>query len=258
MSYVINDEAQIDNLKVQIYKTRSLLGAGASRLVKARVKMLLDQQDYVNIIFAAAPSQREFLKCLSEETDIEWTRINAFHMDEYLGLGDDAQERFGHFLSVNIFDQVPFHKINYLNKGTVDPRDESNRYSDLLRANPPDIVCMGIGENGHIAFNDPHVADFNDPFLVKVVDLDQFCRQQQVNDGCFRQIGDVPTHAITLTIPALLQAHYVFCIVPGSNKAAAVYHALNENVQEKYPSTVLRTHRHAVLLLDENSAARLR
>lgn len=130
-------------------------------------------------------------------------------------------------------------------------------YARLLTHHPADIVCMGIGENAHIAFNDPHVADFDDPHLVKVVDLDESCRQQQVNDGCFDHIDDVPSYAITLTIPALYSAKSLFCMVPGANKAQAVYHTLHEEITEKYPSTILRRHRDATLFLDLKSAARL-
>jgi glucosamine-6-phosphate deaminase len=116
---------------------------------------------------------------------------------------------------------------------------------------------MGIGENTHIAFNDPHVADFNDDKMVKVVDLDQACRQQQVNDGCFSHIGEVPTHALTLTVPALFKAKYAYCVVPGEKKAQAIYHTLNDEISEKYPSTILRRHSHAILFADEDSTSRI-
>jgi glucosamine-6-phosphate deaminase len=128
---------------------------------------------------------------------------------------------------------------------------------DLLNQNPTDIVCMGIGINTHIAFNDPHVADFNDLQLVKTVELDKVCRQQQVDDGCFDDLGKVPSRAITLTIPALMRANYIYCMVPGSSKSQAVYHTLNSEVNQKYPSTVLRKHSNAILYLDMESSGRI-
>ena len=257
MDYVVNDQKQVDNLAVRIYNSRSSMGGDAAGLVGKRIKASLGQQDFVNMIFAAAPSQTEFLKYLSEQENIDWTRVNAFHMDEYLGLPPDATQRFGNFLKSNIFDKVPFHTVNYLLENRMDDAGECDRYSELLDRNPPDIVCMGIGENAHIAFNDPHVARFNDPVSVKVVELDERCRMQQVNDGCFGHIDDVPVSAITLTIPALLQASHIFCMVPGVNKAEAVYHTLTSEIQEKYPSTILRTHDDAMLFLDRGSSAKL-
>jgi glucosamine-6-phosphate deaminase len=134
---------------------------------------------------------------------------------------------------------------------------ECTRYNSLLKQYPPDIVCMGIGENGHLAFNDPPVADFNDPLLVKQVTLEAVCRQQQVNDGCFADLEDVPQYAITLTIPVLLSASFISCVVPGSSKARAVFNTLYQPVDTAYPSSVLRTHSNAILWLDRQSAGLL-
>lgn len=244
----------VDNLKVQIYENRILLGADAARSVAEKLKSLLKKQDYVNIIFAAAPSQQEFLTFLHQEEGVEWNRINAYHMDEYIGLSDGAPQLFGNFLKERLFDKVSFHNVFYINGNQ---NNEVQRYSSLLKKNPPDIICMGIGENSHIAFNDPHVADFNDPYHVKVVKLDLACRQQQVNEECFTDIESVPEYALTLTIPALLQAKYIYCIVPGYNKAQAIYHTLHSEITEEFPSTVLRNHPNAILYLDKNSSAKL-
>ncbi len=249
---------QIDNLVVRIHRTRAGMSADAARLVKKKINTLLTQQPFVNMLFAAAPSQSEFLDCLAQENGIDWSRVRAFHMDEYLGLSSDAEQRFGKFLKSSIFDRVRFHIVHYMCEDSSSIDAECERYADLLEHFPPDIVCLGIGENAHLAFNDPHVADFNDPVLVKVVDLDESCRMQQVNDGCFSTIEEVPAYAVTLTIPALLRAQHIFCIVPGANKADAVYHTLNSEVDERYPSTILRTHPDSILFLDEQSAARIR
>jgi 6-phosphogluconolactonase/Glucosamine-6-phosphate isomerase/deaminase len=246
-----------DQLTVFRYDSRETMGQAAANATADTIRSLLLHQETVNMVFAAAPSQQEFLEALVQVPGIEWGRINAFHMDEYIGLHDDALQRFGAFLGERIFSRLPFRSVNYLNGNSTDVRQECARYTRLLQEHPVDIVCMGIGENCHIAFNDPHVADFNDPQWVKVVDLDQACRQQQVNDGCFPAIAEVPTHALTLTVPALMAARYVFCMVPGINKAPAVRLTLTEEINPMYPSTVLRNHDHAILFIDDESASQL-
>ena len=220
-------------------------------------RSMLQTNPVINIIFAAAPSQQECLRSLVEDKSIEWTRINAFHMDEYIGLPAGAPQSFDNFLKNHIFAKVPFRQVNYINGSNPDFDQECTRYANLLKANPVDIVCLGIGENGHIAFNDPPVADFNDNKVIKVVELDLVCRQQQVNDKCFDVLGQVPTHAFTLTIPTLLSADYLFCVVPATNKAEAVYRTLNEEISEKCPATILRTKDHVVLYLDHESSVKL-
>lgn len=250
-------ELTTNKLKVKIYENRSEMGRGAANDVCERIQVLLTRQQFVNIIFAAAPSQNEFLSSLSEKERVDWSRINAFHMDEYIGLDEKAPQRFGQFLKENIFDKAPFHKVYYLDGNAMDTEAECRRYAGLLKQHPVDIVCMGIGENTHVAFNDPHDADFNDPLMVKAVTLDEVSRQQQVNDGCFATIDEVPVAAVTLTVPALLQAKRIYCIVPGSKKAQAVYHTLNSDVKEDFPSTALREHNQVILYLDKESAARL-
>ncbi len=245
----------IDNLQVEIYANRGELGKAAAEAAAARLRELLESQDSVSIVFAAAPSQHEFLDALAAAPGIDWPRVNGFHMDEYRGLGPQHPQRFGLFLKKKIFDRVPIGQVFYLDaEGSDDGEEESRQYAQLLADHPTDITCMGIGENTHLAFNDPHVADFNDPALVKIVDLDSPCKQQQVNDGCFPATGDVPSWAYTLTIPALMRATYVFCMVPGKNKAPAVRRTLTKPISETYPSTALRRHEHAVLFLDEDSS----
>src|SRR5665647_1301510 len=247
-----------DNLVVKIYSTREELGREAALEAGKKIMELQKNQQMVNIIFAAAPSQNEFLENLIKQEGIEWKRIDAFHMDEYIGLQPTAPQGFGNFLKERIFDLRPFHSVNYLN-GECDSKEaECTRYGQLLAANPVDIVCMGIGENGHIAFNDPHVADFEDKVMVKVVELDIPCRQQQVNDGCFASIEDVPTHALTLTIPTLLNAKYIFCMVPGSSKAPAVANTIEQVISVHYPSTILRNHQSAILYIDKQSGELLK
>lgn len=245
------------SLQVRVFKTRSEMGENAARSVILTIKNLLRERDYVNIVFASAPSQNEFLTALVAAEEVDWTRINAFHMDEYIGLASEHPQTFANFLREKLFNLLPFNNVYYINGNNENPIDECERYTELLKTKPVDIVCMGIGENNHIAFNDPHVANFSDSQLVKIVDLDNDSRQQQVNDGCFASIVEVPTHALTLTIPTLMNADYIYCIVPGKNKAKAILHTLKDGISTQYPSTVLRTHPNAMLFIDEDSASLL-
>jgi len=255
MSHI--QELTANKLKVKIYNTRVEMGVKAAQDAANGITALLQKQDAVNMIFAAAPSQNEFLAALSVIEGIDWTRINAFHMDEYIGLDENASQLFGRFLRDRIFDKVPFKNIFYINGNTENPSGECNRYGMLLNEYPADIVCMGIGENAHIAFNDPHIANFNDPLPVKIVELSEASRYQQVHDKCFAKIEDVPSAAITLTIPTLMSAALVYCIVPGNTKSRAVYHTLQSQIEEQYPSTILRRHGNATLYLDKDSAVEL-
>lgn len=250
-------EFKKDNLLCKIYNTRREMGKAAAKDVGDKIRELLKEKEEINIIFAAAPSQNEVLEALVADTDIEWNRINAFHMDEYIGLDNNAPQRFGTFLKNAIFDKVPFKSVNLINSGAESIEGECERYSKLLKKNPVDIVCLGIGENGHIAFNDPDVADFNDKALIKVVELDDICRQQQVNDGCFAKFDDVPKNALSLTIPALTAGAYMFCVVPAPTKANAVKNTVNGDINEKCPATILRTHENAILYCDADSGVHL-
>lgn len=248
---------KVDELTIQVYENRALMGQAVAKETSEQIRQLMKENETINIIFAAAPSQNEFLENLINEKEIDWSRIRAFHMDEYVGLDKGTPQRFGNFLKERIFEKVPFKSVFYLDGNAPDLEEECSRYAELLKEYPADIVCMGIGENAHIAFNDPHVADFNDPYLVKVVDLDSECRNQQVNDGCFKSIEEVPLQALTLTIPALMSARYAFCMVPGKTKAKAIANTFNGKISEIYPSTILRKHPNASLFLDKNSAGQV-
>lgn len=243
-----------DKLMVEVYENRTLMGEAAARDIKACFKALLANKNEINVIFAAAPSQNDVLKALAEDKEIEWNRINAYHMDEYIGLDRNAPQGFGNFLKAHIFDLAPFKSVNLIDCTATDPEAEANRYGKLLKDNPTDVVIMGIGENGHIAFNDPPVADFKDDRVVKPVKLDEVCRQQQVNDGCFDSIEKVPTHALTLTVPTLVAAPNLFCIVPAPTKANAVYETLYGTIDEHCPASILRLQDNAKLYLDDKSS----
>lgn len=245
---------KVDKLNVKIFENRTLMGERAAKDIKEKIAELLSVKKEINMIFAAAPSQNDVLKSLVEDKSIEWNRVNAYHMDEYIGLDKNAPQGFGNFLKEHIFGLVPFKSVNYIDISATDPEKEAERYAKLLAKNPTDIVVLGIGENGHIAFNDPPVADFKDSKLVKPVKLDEICRNQQVNDGCFKSIDEVPTHAMTLTVPALVKAPYLFCIVPAPTKAKAVKETLTGNIDEHCPASILRLQDNAILYLDNESS----
>ena len=249
-------QMQIDKLTVKIMDSRAEMGQVAAQDIRAVLARLLSEKEEVNMIFAAAPSQNEVLAGLCEYTDLAWDRVNAFHMDEYIGLPKSAPQCFSNFLVDHIFSKLPFKSVNLICSENG-AEEECARYAALLAAHPVDIVVMGIGENGHIAFNDPWVADFNDPATIKPVPLDEVCRNQQVHDGCFASIEEVPTHALTLTVPALTRAPYLFCIVPAPSKAWAVKETLMGTIDEHCPASVLRTHDNAILYLDRDSAGEL-
>lgn len=244
---------QKDKLLVKIFDTRDKMGKIAADDIAECIKSLLQTKDEINMIFAAAPSQNDMLHYLCERKDIEWDRINAFHMDEYIGLSADAPQCFSNFLKERIFGLKNFKSVNLINPAN-DPESECQRYAELLKRYPTDIVCMGIGENGHIAFNDPHVAKFNDSETVKIVELDDMCRMQQVNDGCFDSFELVPKNALTLTIPVLVNANYKFCVVPAETKANAVKNTVEGKIGEECPATVLRNSDNAVMYCDSDSS----
>ncbi len=245
-------ELQVDRLKVEIFSSRNEMGASAAADAAECIKSLLAVKKEIYIIFAAAPSQNEFLASLVATPGIDWSRIHALHMDEYVGLPADAPQGFGNFLRRAIFDKVPFASVEYI--GTSDNHEQTiRRYTELLGRVKVDIVCMGIGENGHIAFNDPHVADFNDPLPVKKVDLDEKCRMQQVHDGCFASIDEVPKYAITLTVPTLFNADHLFCVVPAATKADAALRTVKGEISPECPASILRRHASAKLYLDPDS-----
>ncbi|HVU58676.1 MAG TPA: 6-phosphogluconolactonase [Puia sp.] len=246
-----NQTFKKDKLTVHVLEDRLALGRHAAAMAAEKLKTLARTQDSIDIIFAAAPSQNEFLAALVSDKTIPWQKINAFHMDEYIGLPAGAPQSFAHFLRTHIFDKVPLASVHYIDGNA--PDTEQLRYTRLLGTHPPDVVFMGIGENTHLAFNDPPVADFHDARLVKQVELDAVCRRQQVNDGCFARLDEVPKYAITLTIPALMMARYIYCMVPGPTKRQAITHTLNEPVSETHPSTILREHEHAHLFVDHQS-----
>lgn len=252
MSQIIDSAA----IPVRVYPDRRALGKAAATDVAAALRADLAAMPIVRMVFASAPSQDALLSALAAEPGIDWSRVVALHMDEYVDLAADAPQRFGRYLQERLFDKVRPGQVELIG-ALSDPVAEAERYGKLVTAAPIDIVCLGIGENGHIAFNDPPEADFDDPVAVRVVRLSETSRQQQVNDGCFAALPEVPTEAITLTIPALFSGRRLFCSAPGSTKAAAVRDAVHGPIDPSCPASILRRHPACTIYLDEESAAHL-
>jgi glucosamine-6-phosphate deaminase len=247
-------EIRKGRLHVKISKDRPELGKLAAKEISEYIVSLQNKKDEVNIVFASAPSQNEFLENLITNQLIKWEKINAFHMDEYVGIDPNASQSFGKFLKDRVFTYIQCKSVHYMNPLAENLQEECDRYASLLRQFPIDIVFLGIGENGHLAFNDPHVAFFDDPEIVKVIDLAAECRMQQINDGCFTNLNDVPTHAYTITIPELLHVSKLFAIVPGPTKANAIKATCDGPISTECPASILRTHKDTTLYIDNDSA----
>ncbi|HEY3685917.1 MAG TPA: glucosamine-6-phosphate deaminase [Streptosporangiaceae bacterium] len=236
-------------MDVRVFRDRDAAGRAAGRAAAEAIRTALADQETVRVVFAAAPSQLATLAALRTAPGVDWSRVVAFHMDEYIGLPPDAPERFGRFLRDQVADRVHPGATHVIDPGG-DPEAECARYAELLAAAPIDLVCLGIGDNGHLAFNDPPVADFADPAAVKVVALDEDCRRQQVGDGCFAALADVPERAITLTVPTLLSGRRLIATVPGAAKHTALRAALDGPVTTACPASALRGHPSATLYAD--------
>jgi glucosamine-6-phosphate deaminase len=247
---------QKDQLQVRVFASREGMGKAAAEDAARIIAQVIQEKGRANLVFAAAPSQNEFLARL-RQSPLDWTKVNAFHMDEYIGLPQDAPQRFGNFLRRAVFDHLPLQGVFYLADAQASPEEACAAYARLLKEHPPDVVFLGIGENGHLAFNDPGEADFFEEASVKIVRLDEACRQQQVNDGCFAQLGDVPERAITLTLPALMRTPHALCIVPGATKAQALQAALEGPLTTDCPASILRAKEGAVLYTEQEGSALL-
>jgi glucosamine-6-phosphate deaminase len=241
----------VGHLDVRVFSDRDSMGAAAGRAAADRLRRKLAHRATVCVVFASAPSQNEMLARLAEEPAIDWDRVVALQMDEYVGLPRQAPRSFGRYLDELLFAVVRPGEVHLVD-GSADPDEEVARYAMLL-SNGVDLCCMGIGENGHIAFNDPGNADFDDPRAVKVVELELASRAQQVRDGCFPSLDEVPRHALTLSVPALMAADQIVCTVPGPSKREAVARTLWGPVGEDCPASALRTHPDAVLFVNSES-----
>jgi len=246
-----------DRLLVRVYENNDAMGRAASLDARIIIAQALAERGEANIILATGNSQLTFWRALRQLDGLDWSRVRVFHMDEYVGIAPDHKASFPRFLREHFLDFIAPCAFYAIPSQPSDPVQACSDYAGLLRTYPPDMVALGWGENGHVAFNDPPYAKFDDPEWVKVVTLADASRRQQVGEGHFESLEDVPTHAITLTIPALLAATQVLCIVPEARKALAVRQCLTEPVDESRPGSILRTIDHARLYLDQDSAAGL-
>ena len=246
-----------DQLKVKIFENKEEMGKAAAVAVAEKLNDAISEKGFSNLILATGASQFQFLEHLQHQA-IDWKKVTVFHLDEYKGMPVTHPASFRKYLKERILDKVQPKQVYYLNGDAPDAEAEGLRYENLLKHHPIDIGCIGIGENGHIAFNDPPVADFNDPKLVKVVELDEDCRKQQLGEGWFPTFDDVPTHALSLTITAIMNCKHISCVVPDERKAEAVYNTMNAEISTACPATILRTHPDTILYLDENSASKLK
>ena len=239
-----------DQLNVYVYESRPKMGQAAAAVIAAEIRRAIQARGKAVVILASAPSQNEFLASLAEAPDIDWSLVTAFHLDEYLGMDDQAPQSFRRFLIDRLVNKVPLGKFHGLGGDAPDGAAEAKRYAALLEANPPDFAVLGIGENGHLAFIDPPFCDFNDPEAVKVVQLDEICRNQQVNDGAFASLDEVPRDALSLTIPTLLKRPKLFAIAPGPAKQQAIKNTVEGPISTTCPASILRTHPNAHLFID--------
>ncbi|MGH9028891.1 MAG: glucosamine-6-phosphate deaminase [Acidimicrobiales bacterium] len=244
-------------LHVLVHDDVEALASSAAAQASELITGAVTARGVANVMFATGNSQLAFVETLVGRTpDVPWADVEIFHMDEYVGVGADHPAGFQRWIRERISEKVRPRAAHYID-GAVDPERQCAAYSELLRDHRIDLCCLGIGENGHLAFNDPPVADFDDPEDVKVVELDGACRQQQVNEGHFPDMGSVPARAITVTVPALLRARAVLAMVPEDRKAAPVRAALEGPLTTDCPASVLRTRENAVLHLDRGSASLL-
>lgn len=245
-----------DQLKIRIYETSHDMGQAAADFVEKQLNEAIQEKGSANLILATGASQFSFLEALKIKT-IEWNKIIVFHLDEYKGISDQHPASFRKYLKERILNEVKPAKV-YLIDGDTENLDEMlNEYEKLLSSHQIDIACIGIGENGHIAFNDPAVADFNDPRLIKVVELDNACRMQQLGEGWFPTFDDVPKEAVSLTITAIMNCKTISCVVPDERKSTAVFNTLNGEISTDCPATIIRKHPNALLFLEESSASRM-
>ena len=248
---------QVGTMKVEVHPSRAAAGEAAARAAANAIIELAQKRESVAIIFATGASQLDMLRALTGIDNLPWDRIHGFHMDEYIGISPDHPASFRRYLRDRLTNKVKMKEFFEVNGSAPSPEQTSREYAEKLRSADPQLCLLGIGENGHLAFNDPPVADFNDPVDVKIVPLDEACRAQQVAEGWFPRVEEVPEQAITLTIPALMRVPSLIVSVPGSRKAGIVRRALEEPIDTRCPATILRTHPNVTVYLDVDSAAEL-
>lgn len=243
--------------EVQVFDSKAAAGAAAAAAAAASLQRALQVRQKARLIVATGNSQLETVKSLAQFPNIDWSRIEVFHMDEYAGIPSVHPASFRRWIRAKLVDLVHPGEVHYIEGDAANLQEECARYGRLISNAPIDLCLLGIGENGHLAFNDPHVADFNDPLVMKIVMLDEVSRRQQVGEGHFPTLSDVPQQALTLTIPTLMKSEHIVCSVPERRKAEAVKNALEGPVAPQCPASLLRTHSQTTIFLDIESASLL-
>jgi len=247
-----------DDLLVQIYHSETAMAQDAAKIVQQYLNDLLQQQNQVSVLLATGKSQIRFIDALIALGNLDWSRICLFHLDEYLGIGAEHPASFRYYLRERVEMRVFPQQFHYIQGDALEPIAECDRYTQLLQAQPIDLCCLGIGENGHLAFNDPAVANFQDPASIKLVKLDEVNRQQQVNTQNFPSIELVPQYAFTVTIPTICAARKIICLAPESRKAKIVKRILQGDISPDCPASILRRQQQATLFLDIHSMEHLK
>ncbi|HAZ02140.1 MAG: hypothetical protein A2W90_22680 [Bacteroidetes bacterium GWF2_42_66] len=245
-----------DKLKVEIFDDKEKMGQESASFVAEKLNQAINERGTANLILGTGASQYPLLEVLLKK-GLDWTRITLFHLDEYIGISDQHPASFRKFLRERVAEIVKPKNVYYLNGDAEDMNAEIKRYEKLLKENPVDVACIGIGENGHIAFNDPFIADFDDPAYLRVVKMDEACRKQQVGEGWFPTINHVPETAATLTVTAIMSSKAICCTVPDERKSEAVYNTLYGEIDSSCPASILREHNSAVLFLDRFAAIKI-
>ncbi len=247
----------VDALSVRVYPSARELARDAALMANNYLQSLLKQQSVVRLVLATGNSQVQFLETLSALEGLDWSRIILFHLDEYLGIAANHPGSFRYYLREKVEKKVKPCQFHYIQGDAPQPLAECNRYSQLLQQQPIDLCCLGVGKNGHLAFNEPSVANFSDPYRIKLVALEEKTRQQQVNSGYFPNLEAVPQYAYTLTIPTICAAKKIFCLAPGKHKAEIIKKMLRGAISPACPASILRQESQAILFLDADAAHQL-
>jgi len=244
-------------MEISIFETKQEMGKAAAENAANVIKQAINAKGYANIILATGASQFEMLEHLVLFTDIDWSCVTMFHLDEYIGLDINHQASFRRYLKDRFVDRVSCLKAFHLINGdTGNPAKECRRVGDLIKNNPTDVACVGIGENGHLAFNDPP-ADFETDSPYIIVDLDQKCREQQMGEGWFASLDVVPKQAISMSIRQIMKSRQIVVTVPDERKAEAAKMTLKQEISPDYPASILRNHSNCHLFLDKAAASKI-
>jgi glucosamine-6-phosphate deaminase len=255
---ILKDEVKritVDGLRLEIHQDKVRAGKAAADAAARAIQTLKQHNQRLAVIFATGASQMATLDALTANPHLPWREMEGFHMDEYIGISESHPASFRRYLRERLTQRVPLGKFFGIEGDAPDPERVCSGYAELLKAAEPKLCLLGIGENGHLAFNDPAEADFQDPLDVKIVELDAVCKQQQVAEGWFSGPDDVPSRAITLTVPALLRVPRLIVSVPGPRKAAIIRRTLQDPIAPACPATILRRHPDVTIYLDRDSAA---